>query len=135
MSARVKVSPTRWPVLATARSSTANCCSIFGNAASIAARSGLPSGVPGKKFARKYWRTSSGSICVLTSETPLLRRRALHRVPRRQKGTVERMVNVKADGARFAKGHIAVTHDRDLAEGVDGIDFRRVRDRGEKGIR
>src|SRR3984893_13915906 len=133
MSARVKLLPTRWPVLATTRSSTAKCCSIFGNAASIAARLGPPSGVPGKKCAPRYWRTSNGSICVLTSEIHSSVR-APSTGSRGASGTVESVVDVEADSARLAERHIAVPHDRDLAEGVDGVDPRRVRARGDEGV-
>src|ERR1700737_1960628 len=45
------------------------------------------------------------------------------------------MIDGEADGARFAEGRVAVTHDRDLAEGVNGIDLRRVRDRGHESVR
>jgi len=51
MSASEKPPPARCPVSATARSSTGNCAAIRGNAASIAARFELPSGVPGKMLA------------------------------------------------------------------------------------
>src|SRR5437660_9277345 len=134
MSASEKVSPTRWPVLATARSSTAKCCSIFGNAASIAARSGLPSGDPGKRCATRYWRTSSGSMCVLTSEFHSSVR-APSMGAEAPAGTVESLVDVVADGARLAERHIAVAHDRDLAKGVNGVDLRRMRQRGSEGVR
>src|SRR5262249_37190465 len=58
---------------------------------------------------------------------PLLRPSAFDRLPGREERAVESVVDIKADRARLAEGHIAVTHDWDLAKGVDGIDLRAVR--------
>src|SRR5205823_5919349 len=66
---------------------------------------------------------------------PLFRPRPFYGAPRRQRGTVESLVDVVADGARLAERHIAVAHDRDLAKGVNGVDLRRMRQRGSEGVR
>jgi hypothetical protein len=66
---------------------------------------------------------------------PLLRSCAVHRVPWNQEGAVESVIDVITDRPRLAERHIAMPHDRDLAEGVDGVDFRRVRHHWDKGVR
>jgi len=44
------------------------------------------------------------------------------------------VIDIIADGARLADGHVTVTHDRDFAKGVDGVDLGGMRHDRHEGI-